>query len=409
MPPMFDPQAPLTAAAGRRAFLMQAALAGAATAMTSAAPGGSAHAQAAPKPTVPLPASTAAKPGVRKLGDLEVSSIGFGCMVLSQVYGPGVDRQQGIRMIREAFDRGVTFFDTAQVYGLFKNEDLVGEALAPFRDQVVIGTKFGFQLPPEESRPPMNSRPEYVRQATEASLRRLRTDYIDLYYQHRVDPSVPIEDVAGVMKDLIQEGKVRRYGLSEAGGATIRRAHAVHPVTAVQNEFAVWTRDPEHEVLPTCEELGIGFVPWSPLGMGYLTGAITPAWRGDPKNDLRAGFPRFQPEALRANRSLVDLLGRVGQRHGATPGQVALAWLLAYKPWIVPIPGTTNPAHLRENIAAHAVTLSPADIREIEEGFAVLGVTGARAPEFYLSRHDIGANLGSSSAGGHGMTPLPGL
>jgi aryl-alcohol dehydrogenase-like predicted oxidoreductase len=391
--------------ASRRALLMQAALAGAATA---AMPTRAVHALATPRLAGGSPASTAINPGTRKLGALEVSSIGFGCMVLSQVYGPGVDRRQGIRMIREAFDRGVTFFDTAQVYELFKNEDLVGEALAPVRDQVVIGTKFGFQLPPVEGRPPMNSRPEYIRQATEASLRRLRTDYIDLYYQHRVDPSVPIEDVAGVMKDLIQEGKVRHYGLSEAGGATIRRAHAVHPVTAVQNEFAVWTRDPEHEVLPTCEELGIGFVPWSPVGMGYLTGAITPAWRGDPENDLRATFPRFQPEALRANRPIVDLLHRVGRRHGATPGQVALAWLLALKPWIVPIPGTTNPAHLQENMGAQLVNLSAADLREIEDGFAAVGVTGARAPEFYLARHDIGANLGSSSVGGKGMTPLPG-
>ena len=255
----------------------------------------------------------------RRLGSLEVSALGFGCMNFVWAYGPPVDRQDAIRLIRAAYDRGVTFFDTAEIYGPFLSEELVGEALAPVRDRVVIATKFGFNITPEGQIRGLNSRPEPIKQVTEPSLRRLRTDRIDLLYQHRIDPEVPIEDVAGAVKALIQEGKVRQFGLSEAGGATIRRAHAVQPVTAVQNEYSVWTRDPEPEVLPTCEELGIGFVPWSPLGMGYLTGAITPSTTF-AAGDLRARFPRFTPEARRANRPVVELLQRVGQRQEATPG-----------------------------------------------------------------------------------------
>ena len=271
---------------------------------------------------------------------------------------------------------------------------------------MVIATKFGFNITPEGQIRGLNSRPEHIKQVTEASLRRLRTDRIDLLYQHRIDPEVPIEDVAGAVKDLIQEGKVRHFGLSEAGGATIRRAHAVQPVTAVQNEYSVWTRDPEPEVLPTCEELGIGFVPWSPLGMGYLTGAITPSTTF-AAGDLRARFPRFTPEARRANRPVVELLQRVGQRQEATPGQIALAWLLARKPWIVPIPGTTKLNHLEENLGALQLALSADDIQEIEDGFANIQVQGGRTTEQLLAQTDIGAKLGTRSVGGHGMSPLP--
>jgi len=331
-------------------------------------------------------------------------------MNIAWAYGPPTDRQQAIRLVRSAHERGVTFFDTAEVYGPFLSEEVVGEALAPVRDQVVIATKFGFEVDPvTKERRGLNSRPEYVKQVAERCLQRLRVDAIDLFYQHRVDPKVPIEDVAGVVKDLIQEGKVRHLGLSEAGGATIRRAHAVHPVTAVQNEYSFWTRDPEHEVLPTCEELGIGFVPWSPLGMGYLTGKVTPETKFDPKFDLRAsaGFPRLTAEAIRANRPIVELLARVGARQGATSGQVALAWLLARKPWIVPIPGTTKLEHLEENLGALQVQLTTEDMQELEDGFASLSVVGSRAPEALLKVHDIGANLGSSSEGTHGLSPLP--
>jgi aryl-alcohol dehydrogenase-like predicted oxidoreductase len=345
----------------------------------------------------------------RKLGGkLEVSALGLGCMNLAWAYGPPTDRQHAIKVIRAAYERGVTFFDTAEVYGPFLSEEMVGEALAPVRDRVVIATKFGFEVDPvTKQRRGLNSRPDYIKRVAEGCLERLRTDTIDLFYQHRVDPNVPIEDVAGAVKDLIAEGKVRHFGLSEAGGATIRRAHAVLPVTAVQNEYSVWTRDPEHEVLPTCEKLGIGFVPWSPLGMGYLTGAITPSTTFDPASDLRAGFPRFTPEARRANRPVVELLQRVGRRRDATSGQVALAWLLAKKPWIVPIPGTTKLNHLEENLGALKVQLSAEDVKEIDDGFASIQVQGARAPEALLKAHDIGANLGTSSAGGDGMSPLP--
>jgi aryl-alcohol dehydrogenase-like predicted oxidoreductase len=347
----------------------------------------------------------------RKLGKSgpEVSALGLGCMNFAWAYGPPTDRQLAIKVIQAAYERGVTFFDTAEVYGPFLSEEIVGEALAPIRDHVVIATKFGFEVDPiTKERRGLNSRPEYIKHVAERCLKRLRTDTIDLFYQHRVDPNVPIEDVAGAVKDLIQEGKVRHFGLSEAGGATIRRAHAVLPVTAVQNEYSVWTRDPEHEVLLTCEELGIGFVPWSPLGMGYLTGKITPSTTFDQVSDLRPSlkFPRFTSEARRANQSVVELLQRMGRGKDATPGQVALAWLLAKEPWIIPIPGTTKLNHLEENLGALNLQLSAADIKEIDNGFVSIQVQGARAPEALLNTHDIGANLGTSSAGGDGMSPL---
>jgi aryl-alcohol dehydrogenase-like predicted oxidoreductase len=322
-------------------------------------------------------------------------------------YAPRSSKEDAIKLVRDAFERGVTFFDTAINYGPFRSEEIVGEALAPVRDQVIIATKFGYGYDADGKNIGLNSRPEYIKQMTEGSLRRLRTDHIDLYYQHRVDPKVPIEDVAGAVKELIQAGKVRYFGLSEAGGATIRRAHAVLPVAAVQNEYSLWTRDPEHEVLPTCEELGIGFVPWSPLGSGFLTGAITPETTFDPKLDIRANRPRFTPEARRANWPLVELLMRVGLRKGATPGQVALAWLMARKSWIVPIPGTTKLAHLEENLKADKVELTAIDVKEIEDGYAAIKVHGARTTDELRKNHDIGADLGTSSVGGHGNSPLP--
>jgi aryl-alcohol dehydrogenase-like predicted oxidoreductase len=319
----------------------------------------------------------------RKLGrnGPEVTALGLGCMNLNWAYGPATDRAEAIALIRAAHERGVTFFDTAEAYGPRLNESVVGEALASVRDEVIIATKFGFAITPEGEFRGYDSRPEHVREVVEASLRRLRTDRIDLLYQHRVDPDVPIEDAAGAVKALIDEGKVLHFGLSEAGGATIRRAHSVQPVTAVQNEYSVWTRDPEHEVLPTCEALGIGFVPWSPLGMGYLTGAITPATPLEAPADLRARFPRFTPEARAANRPVVDLLAHVGARHGASSAQVALAWLLARAPWIVPIPGTTKRAHLDENLGALGVALTADDVREIEQAASRITVHGERYPE----------------------------
>jgi aryl-alcohol dehydrogenase-like predicted oxidoreductase len=343
----------------------------------------------------------------RRLGSLEVSALGFGCIEVAGMYNLPLDRQEAIQVIRAAYDRGVTFFDTAEVYGPFLSEEMVGEALAPVRDQVVIATKFGFNITPEgQVRPGLNSRPEHIRRATEGSLRRLKTDHIDLFYQHRVDPAVPIEDVAGAVQELIREGKVRHFGLSGARGATIRRAHKVQPVTAVQNEYSVWTRDPELEALPTCEELGIGFVPWSPLGMGYLTGTITPrtTLRAD---DLRSTFPRFTPENRRANWPVVELLRRVAARKQATPAQVGLAWLLARKPWIVPIPGTRTQGHMEQNMDALKIQLTAADMKEIEDGFAQIRVQGARITDAMLAEIDIGAKLGTSSIGGHGMSPLP--
>ena len=321
----------------------------------------------------------------RKLGNLEVSAVGYGCMGLSYGYGPAIDRPQGIKLIRAAAERGVTIFDTAEAYGPFTNEELVGEALAPIREQVIIATKFGWNIDSEtgERRPGLNSRPEHIKTATEGMLKRLKTDHIDLLYQHRVDPEVPIEDVAGTMKDLIAEGKVAYYGLSEAGAQTIRRAHGVHPLAAIQSEYSIWTRDPEAEVLPVCEELGIGFVPWSPLGQGFLTGKIDAATTFD-KSDFRAVFPRFTPEAREANLALVELLKQIAEQKNATPAQVALAWLLAQKPWIVPIPGTTKLHRLEENLGSVAVELTPHDLRDIETSFAKIPVQGARLPEQVL-------------------------
>jgi aryl-alcohol dehydrogenase-like predicted oxidoreductase len=342
----------------------------------------------------------------RKLGSLEVSALGFGCMNIAGMYNPPIDRQEAIRVIRGAFDRGVSFFDTAEVYGPFLGEQIVGEALAPFRDKVVIATKFGFDITAEGKVRGVSSRPEHIKRATEGSLRRLKTDRIDLHYQHRIDPKVPIEEVAGAVQELIREGKVRHFGLSAAGGATIRRAHKVQMVTAVQNEYSIWTRDPELEALPTCEELGIGFVPWSPVGMGFLTGTITPL-TAHRSADLRATLPRFTPEARRANWPVVELLQRVGARKQATPGQIGLAWLLARKPWVVPIPGTTTLWHMEQNVDALQVQLTPADIKEIEEGFANIRVQGARLSKELLAAIDTGAKLGTSSKGGHGMSPLP--
>ena len=344
----------------------------------------------------------------RRLGSsgLEVSALGLGCMNFYWAYGPAVSKQDAIRVIRAAYDRGVTFFDTAEIYGPFLSEETVGEALAPMRDRVIIATKFGFDITPAGEIRGLSSRPAHIKRVVEAQLERLRTDRIDLLYQHRVDPTVPIEDVAGTVKELIAQGKVKHFGLSEAGGATIRRAHAVQPVATVQNEYSVWTRDPEHEVLPTCEELGIGFVPWSPLGMGYLTGAVTPA-TSFGAGDLRAMFPRFTPVARRANQPIVELLQHMAERKGATPAQIALAWLLARKPWIVPIPGTTKLEHLEEDLGALRVALTADDMREIEEGFAKHEVQGARSTDQLLQATDIGARLGTSSIGGHGTSPLP--
>jgi aryl-alcohol dehydrogenase-like predicted oxidoreductase len=356
--------------------------------------------------TIGVASSATSASDRRRLGSLEVSALGMGCQNFAGMYGPPIDRQEAVRIIRAAYDRGVTFFDTAEVYGPFLSEEMVGEALAPVRDKVVIATKFGFDITPKGQVRGVISRPDHIKRATEGSLRRLKTDYIDLQYQHRVDPKVPIEEVAGAVQELIREGKVRHFGLSAAGDATIRRAHKVQPVTAVQNEYSVWTRDPELEVLSTCEELGIGFVPWSPLGMGYLTGTVTPFMVHGPA-DLRATLPRFTPEARRANWLVVELLQRVGARKQATPGQIALAWLLARKPWIVPIPGPTTQDHMEQNMDALNVQLGAADLKEIEDGFAKIRVQGARLNEPMLAMIDIGAKLGTSSKGGNGMSPLP--
>ena len=318
----------------------------------------------------------------RKLGmsGLEVSAIGLGCMGMSHSYAPFPDKQEMIAMIRAAVERGVTFFDTAEVYGPFTNEELVGEALAPLRDQVVIATKFGFKFGPNGESMGVDSRPEHIKQAAEGSLKRLKTGVIDLYYQHRVDPNVPIEDVAGAVKDLIKEGKVRHFGLSEAGVQTIRRAHAVQPVTALQNEYSLWWRRPEEAVLPTLEELGIGLVPYSPLGKGFLTGKISED-ATFASSDIRNTIPRFTPEARKANQALVDLLADIAGRKKATPAQIALAWLLAQKPWIAPIPGTTKLNRLDENIGAASVELTTDDLKEIETAASKITVLGARYPE----------------------------
>ena len=317
----------------------------------------------------------------RRLGNLEVSELGFGCMSISANYGPPAPRDQGIKVIRAAYEKGVTFFDTAEVYGPHTNEELVGEALAPFREKVAIATKFGYDIEAGGH----NSRPEHIKKVLEGSLKRLRTDRIDLYYQHRVDQKVPIEDVANTIKDLIKEGKVLHFGLSEASARTIRRAHAVQPVAAIQSEYSLMERSPEQNgVLKTCEELGIGFVPWGPVGMGYLTGKIDARTKLDPKTDFRSGFERFTPENLTANMPVVDLLRRFAEKKNATPAQIALAWLLAQKPWIVPIPGTRNIDHLEENLGAINVQLTPADLREIETAFSKIKVHGGRMSEKYM-------------------------
>ena len=324
-----------------------------------------------------MPTNTMPK---RKLGksNLEVSALGLGCMGLSHAYGRPVDKQAGIALIRAAVDRGVTFFDTAEAYGPFANEELVGEALAPVRGQVVIATKFGFDIDPQtRERRGLDSRPEHIKQVAEASLKRLKTDRIDLLYQHRVDPNVPIEDVAGAVKDLIAEGKIKYFGLSEAGAQTMRRAHAVQPVAALQSEYSLWTRDPEAEVLPTCEALGIGFVPWSPLGQGFLTGKID-AGMSFASSDVRSWFPRFTPDARKANEPIVVLLSQLAARKNATPAQIALAWLLAQRPWIVPIPGTRKMERLDENLGAVAIELTPDDLTEIAAATSKIEVHGAR-------------------------------
>jgi aryl-alcohol dehydrogenase-like predicted oxidoreductase len=324
----------------------------------------------------------------RKLGKsgLEVSALGLGCMGMSFSYGPPKDQQEMTSLLRAAVERGVTFFDTAEVYGPFLNEELVGEALAPFRGKVVIATKFGFDLSPDfdprgmKGLPGLNSRPEHIKKAVEGSLKRLKIDAIDLLYQHRVDPNVPIEDAAGAVKELIQQGKVKHFGLSEAGVKTIRRAHAVQPITALQSEYSLWTRAPEKEVIPTLEELGIGLVPYSPLGKGFLTGKIDETAKFD-SSDFRSTLPRFTPEALKANQGLIDLLGSIGKRKKATPAQIALAWLLAQKPWIVPIPGTTKLNRLDENIGAVSLELTPDDLRHINDAASKITVQGARYPD----------------------------
>jgi len=319
---------------------------------------------------------------MRKLGktNLEVSAIGLGCMGMSSGYGPPKDKQEMISLIRSAVERGVTFFDTAEGYGPFTNEELVGEALAPMRERVVIATKFGFKFGPKGQQIGLDSWPDHIKEVAEASLKRLRTDVIDLFYQHRVDPNVPIEDVAGAVKNLIQEGKVKHFGLSEPGVQTIRRAHAVQPLTTIQNEYSLWWRKSEEEVLPALEELGIGFVPFSPLGRGFLTGKMNENTTFH-SSDLRATLPRFTPEARKANQALVDLLGEIAKRKKATPAQIALAWLLAQKPWIVPIPGTTKLYRLEENIGATSMELTSDDLREIEDAASNIKVQGARYPE----------------------------
>jgi aryl-alcohol dehydrogenase-like predicted oxidoreductase len=325
----------------------------------------------------------------RKLGNsgLEVSALGLGCMGLSFGYGPATEIREAIRLIRTAFDRGVIFFDTAEAYGPYKNEELLGEALAPIRDKVVIATKFGFDFNAEGGQSGMNSRPDHIRKVAEAALKRLRTDVIDLFYQHRVDPDVPVEDVAGTVRDLINEGKVKHFGLSEAGAKTIRRAHAVQPVAALQSEYSLWWREPEAEIIPTLEELGIGFVPFSPLGKGFLTGAISETTTFDSK-DFRNVVPRFSPEARRANQALVDVLGKIAAQKEATSAQIALAWLMAQRPWIVPIPGTTKLHRLEENVGAAGVALTEGDLGAIADAVSKITVQGDRYPAHLQARVD---------------------
>jgi len=345
----------------------------------------------------------------RKLGSLDVTELGFGCMNIAWAYGNAPGKEDAIKLIRGAYEQGVRFFDTAEIYGPHISERTTGEALKPFRKEVVIASKIGFDIDFEtaQMKGGLNSKPQHIKDAVDYMLKRLQTDHIDLLYQHRVDPEVPIEDVAGAMGDLIKAGKIRHYGLSEAGAATIRRAHTEHPVTAIQNEYSFWTRDPETEVIPICEELGIGFVPWSPLGMGYLTGKVTPDYQF-AENDIRKSlnFPRFTKEALEKNKGIVALLQKVGKRYDATSGQVALAWLLAKKPFIVPIPGTRLIPHMQENLGASKVKLSAADMNELETGFTAIGVFGDRAPANLKASHDIGTSLGTTSKGTNGKTPL---
>lgn len=346
----------------------------------------------------------------RKLGSLEVSELGFGCMNIAWAYGNPPSKEDAIKLIRRAYENGVLFFDTAEIYGPHLSEIIAGEALKPFRKEVVIASKIGFDIDFEtgQLKGGLNSKPQHIKMAVDHMLKRLQTDHIDLLYQHRVDPDVPIEEVAGAMADLIKEGKIKHYGLSEAGEATIRRAHKEHPVTAIQNEYSFWTRDPEAEILPVCEELGIGFVPWSPLGMGFLTGKIKPDHKfaeADIRKNLN--FPRFTKEALEKNIPIVQILEKVGNRHDATSGQVALSWLMAKKPFIVPIPGTRLISHLDENLGAVKIKLSQNDIIELEEGFSANEVFGNRAPERLKESHDIGTSLGTTSKGTNGKTPLP--
>ncbi|WP_163865010.1 aldo/keto reductase [Myxococcus eversor] len=374
-----DSTLPERRALGRRDFLAGSALAGAALAV---GPWACATPSSHPQEKTHGPRGNEDKLKTRMLGRLEVSELGHGCMSISANYGPPADRSQGIQVIRSAHEKGVTFFDTAEVYGPYTSEDLVGEALAPVRDQVVIATKFGFNL---EGPPGLNSRPEHIKKVVEGSLKRLRTDRIDLYYQHRVDPSVPIEDVAGAIKELIAEGKVLHFGLSEASAKTLRRAHAVQPVTAVQTEYSLMERAPERNgVLAVCEELGIGFVPWGPLGMGYLSGTMNAQTGLDSKTDLRSGFDRFSPENLAANAPFVELLKRFAIMKGATPAQLSLAWLLAQKPWIVPIPGTRRLNHLEENLGAVQVRLTPAELAELHAALVKLEVHGGRMNEMQM-------------------------
>jgi aryl-alcohol dehydrogenase-like predicted oxidoreductase len=386
----------------RREFLVKASMTVGGIVASSFLPrfGGFATAQATPVLPSGLP--------VRYLGSLKVSAIGLGCMNVAGTYNPPMEMQQAVKLIREAYELGVTFFDTAQLYGMGLSEEMVGKALAPIRQQVVIATKFGQGLDSETQTIGLNSRPKRIKASVNESLKRLNTDVIDLFYQHRIDPQVPIEDVAGAVQDLIREGKVRHFGLSEAGAATIRRAHTVQPVAAVQNEYSIWTRDPEHEVIPVCEELGIGFVPWSPIGTGFLTGKYTPTTQFDQQYDVRVSykFARFTPEALEANWYIIELLQRIAPRYEATPGQIALAWHLARKPFIVPIPGTTKIEHLKENIGAANIKLTASDMEEIETAIAQNGVQGLRIPEGVLQSSDIGAILGTSSIGTNGKTPL---
>ena len=338
----------------------------------------------------------------RKLGrsGLEVSELGFGCMNMSYAYGPPANKSDAIKVIRAAFDLGVTFFDTAEIYGPYTNEELVGEALAPFRDKVVIATKFGFEF--EGGARGLNSKPVHIKKVVDASLKRLQTDRIDLLYQHRIDPTVPIEDVADAVKDLIREGKVKYFGLSEAGPKTIRRAHVVQPVTAIQNEYSLWSRDPEVAVLRVCEELGIGFVPWSPLGTGYLTGKVGTETKFDATSDLRSAFPRFTHDAIEANQPLVELLSDIAKQKNATPAQIALAWLLAQKPWIVPIPGTKKLEHLKENLGAVNIVLTSEDLRKIDSTYSKIRVQGDRSSEQLLKISDdmVSDDPGLSKRGG---------